>query len=38
MEIVAAAEEAWETANFASVEDDDDIWKELFGPRFRVED
>lgn len=37
-EIVATAEEAWETANFASVEDDDDLWKELFGPRFKVED
>lgn len=37
-EIVATAEEAWETANFASVEDDYDIWKELFGPRFKVED
>ncbi|WP_079436500.1 CBASS oligonucleotide cyclase [Zoogloea sp. LCSB751] len=37
-EIVAAAQEAWETANFASIEDDIDIWKELFGPRFTIEE
>lgn len=37
-EIVAAALEAWETANFASTEDDVEIWKELFGPRFKIED
>ncbi len=37
-EIVAAAQEAWETANFASAEDDDAVWKELFGPRFKTED
>lgn len=37
-EIVAAAQEAWETANFASVEDDNGVWKELFGPGFKVED
>jgi hypothetical protein len=37
-EIVAAAHEAWETANFASVEDDEAVWKELFGPRFKTED
>jgi tRNA nucleotidyltransferase (CCA-adding enzyme) len=35
-EIVAAALEAWETANFASTEDDIEIWRELFGPRFKV--
>jgi len=35
-EIVAAALEAWETANFASTEDHIEIWKELFGPRFKV--
>jgi tRNA nucleotidyltransferase (CCA-adding enzyme) len=35
-EIVAAALDAWETANFASTEDDIEIWKELFGPRFKV--
>lgn len=37
-EIVKAADEAWEAANFASAEDDTEIWKELFGPRFKVED
>ncbi len=37
-EIVAAAQEAWETANFASAENDKGVWKELFGPGFKVED
>lgn len=37
-EIVAAAREAWETANFASAEDDHAVWKELFGPQFKTED
>lgn len=37
-EIVAAASAAWETANFASVENDHAVWKEIFGPRFRTED
>lgn len=37
-EIVAAAQDAWETANFASVENDNGVWKELFGPGFKVED
>ena len=37
-EIVAAAWTAWEAANFASAENDIALWKELFGPRFRVED
>jgi len=37
-QIVDAALSAWETANFASVEDDLEIWKEIFGPRFKVED
>lgn len=37
-EIVKAADEAWEAANFASAEDDTEIWKEIFGPRFKVED
>jgi len=36
--IVSSAVEAWETANFASTEDDDDVWKELFGPRFKTKD
>jgi hypothetical protein len=38
LEIVAAAKEAWETANFAAAENDNDIWKEVFGPRFKTED
>ncbi|MCI9868643.1 nucleotidyltransferase [Rhizobium skierniewicense] len=37
-EIVAAAQEAWETANFASVENDNAVWKEIFGPGFMVEE
>ena len=37
-EIVAAAQKAWETANFASAEDDPSVWKEIFGPQFRTED
>lgn len=36
--IVAAALEAWETAHFASTEDDDSVWKELFGRSFKTED
>jgi hypothetical protein len=38
VEIVAAAQSAWEAAHFASAEDDNEIWKELFGPRFKIED
>lgn len=38
LEIVAAATSAWETANFASTTDDLEVWKELFGPRFSVEE
>lgn len=37
-EIVAAAQTGWETANFASAENDNDVWKEIFGPRFKTED
>lgn len=37
-EIVASALEAWETAVFASEEDDIEVWKELFGPRFKVKE
>jgi tRNA nucleotidyltransferase (CCA-adding enzyme) len=37
-EIVSAANEAWETANFASAEDDHAAWKELFGSQFKTED
>jgi hypothetical protein len=36
--IVGAALEAWEAANFASAENDNAVWKELFGPRFKVEE
>jgi hypothetical protein len=36
--IVQKAMESWEVAYFASAEDDLDVWKELFGPRFKVED
>ena len=36
--IVAAALEAWEVANFASAEKDKEVWKELFGPRFQIQD
>ncbi|MBA4044182.1 MAG: nucleotidyltransferase [Erythrobacter sp.] len=38
LEIVAAAQEAWEVAYFASTEDDDEVWKEIFGPKFTTED
>jgi hypothetical protein len=37
-EIVKAAKDAWEAAHFASAEDDNEVWKELFGPRFKVEE
>lgn len=37
-EIVDIARDAWESANFASAEDDVAVWKELFGPRFKTED
>lgn len=37
-EIVDAARQSWEAAHFASVEDDHDMWKEIFGPRFKAEE
>lgn len=37
-QIVRMAEEAWETANYASVQADEDVWKEIFGPRFKIKD
>jgi tRNA nucleotidyltransferase (CCA-adding enzyme) len=37
-EIVTAAQEAWEAANFASAENDNEVWKEIFGPRFETEE
>ncbi len=36
--IVAAAQSAWEAAHFASAEGDNEVWKELFGPRFKIEE
>ena len=36
--IVATAHESWETAQFASAENDLSVWKEIFGPRFQIED
>lgn len=36
--IVEAAEAAWETASFASAQNDNEVWKEIFGPRFKTED
>lgn len=36
--IAKAAEAAWEKANHASVENSDEIWKEIFGPRFKTKD
>jgi tRNA nucleotidyltransferase (CCA-adding enzyme) len=37
-QIAKAAEAAWETATYASVEDSDDVWKEIFGGRFKTKD
>jgi len=37
-EIVQLARDSCEAANFASVEDDLEVWKELFGKGFKVED
>ena len=36
-QIVKAAEQAWETAHFASAENDNEVWKEIFGPGFKTE-
>jgi len=36
--IVSAAQTSWEAAHFASAENDNEVWKEIFGPRFRIED
>lgn len=36
-EIIRLADESWATANFASEEGDYDLWKELFGRSFKVE-
>ena len=37
-QIAVTAQDAWETANFASTENENEVWKEIFGPRFKVED
>jgi hypothetical protein len=37
-EIVSAADNAWQTAHFASAENDNEVWKEIFGSRFRTEE
>lgn len=36
--IVALAKESWEAAHYASVENDPEVWKEVFGPKFRTAD
>lgn len=33
-----AAETAWEAATYASVKNSDDVWKEIFGGRFKIKD
>ena len=37
-QIVTKAQQHWESANFASAEDDFEVWKEIFCPRFQVEE
>ena len=37
-EIVAAARGRGRPRNFASADNDNEVWKEIFGPRFKVED
>lgn len=34
--IATIAEASWETAHYASAENDNNVWKEVFGPRFKV--
>ena len=36
--LAKAAEVALETATYASVEDSDEVWKEIFGGRFKTKD
>jgi len=36
--IAKAAEAAWEAATYASVENSDEVWKEIFGGRFKTKD
>jgi len=37
LEIVKTAEEGWYAAQFASAENDNELWKDLFGKKFKVE-
>ncbi|HEA17672.1 MAG TPA: nucleotidyltransferase [Pseudoalteromonas prydzensis] len=37
-EIVQMADAAWETANYASLQENEEAWKEIFGPRFKIKD
>lgn len=37
-EIAAAADQYWEKAHYASAEPDEKYWKEVFGPRFSIEE
>lgn len=36
--IAQLAQQAWETAYYASVQEDEEVWKEVFGPRFKIKD
>ncbi|HHA2395104.1 hypothetical protein [Stenotrophomonas maltophilia] len=36
--IAKAAESALDTATYASVENDNEVWKEIFGGRFKTKD
>lgn len=38
LEIVRMANDSWETAHLASADDDLELWKEIFGQRFKVKD
>jgi hypothetical protein len=37
-QIVDAAFAAWEAANLASADNDNEVWKEIFGRGFKIED
>jgi hypothetical protein len=37
-DIVKIADESWEISIHASEENDIEVWKEIFGPRFKIED
>ncbi|WP_174866996.1 CBASS oligonucleotide cyclase [Pectobacterium polaris] len=37
-EIVQMAENAWEISYHASVQENENVWKEIFGPRFKIKD